>query len=261
MLLNFAHGDIIMVGGYIALISILNRFGPFISVFFAISGCAVISVLIERLAYRPLRKASKTSLLITAIGVSIFLQNLAQLIFSANGRPFPASSILKNNKMRFGKINVNSVTIITILISIISMLLLVILVHKTKLGKAMRAVSEDLESGQLMGINIDKVISFTFILGSSLAGIASIMFCCQYPLVNPTMGYMIGMKAFIAAVLGGIGSIPGAVVGGFTIGFVEIFVSAIGFSAWIDVAVFAVLIIVLLIRPFGILGRRLTEKV
>jgi branched-chain amino acid transport system permease protein len=262
MLLNFAHGDIIMVGGYIALLTVTKYKMPAaFGVVFAILGCIIVSVIIERLAYKPLRKAPKISLLITAIGVSFFLENFAQLLFTANGKSFPSSLFLPDGNVYLAHVPISLTALITVAVSIISMIALVFLVHKTRLGKAMRATSEDTEAAQLMGVNIDKVISFTFVVGAALAGVGSILYCCRYPLVNPTMGYLLGMKAFVAAVLGGIGSIPGAVLGGFLIGFAEVFVSAAGLSTWTDAIVFAILILVMTISPSGLLGRRIVEKV
>ena len=261
MLLNFAHGDIIMVGGYIALLAIGAGLSPVLAVAVTIVGSMLLAVLVEKLAYTPLRNAPRLSLLITAIGVSILLQNLAQKFFSATPRPFPNNKILPNENIQIGPVSISLVTIVTIAVSLLAMLLLSVLVTKTKMGKAMRAVSEDTQAAQLMGINVNSVISFTFAVGSALAGIASILFCCRYPQVTPTMGALLGIKAFIAAVLGGIGSIPGAVIGGFAIGMTEVLVTALNMSRWTDGAVFAILIVVLLFRPTGFMGRSMVEKV
>lgn len=261
-LTNFAHGDIIMCGGYVALFCLNAGMGPISTIAITILTSVSLSLLIEKIAYRPLRSAPKISLLITSIGVSIFIENLAQLLFTANPRPFPASQLLVERKVPLGSsLTISSTTLVTILVSIASMIVLTILVRKTMLGKAMRAVSEDSQTSRLMGININSVISFSFTLGAVLAAIAAILFCCRYPLINPMMGYMIGMKAFISAVLGGIGSIAGAVVGGFSIGLLEVFVNANGMSTWVDAVVFGVLIIVLLTKPSGILGKSQIEKI
>jgi len=261
MLLNFAHGDIIMVGGYIAMLTISSGVNPAFAVLMAILGCILLAVVIEKAAYKPLRSAPRISLLITAIGISMLLQNLAQRIFSANARPFPSSSILPSVSISIFGLKVSIIALVTILVSIVSMLLLTFLVQKTKMGKAMRAVSEDTGAAQLMGINVNNTISFTFAVGAALAGIGSILYCCRYPQVSPTMGSLLGLKAFVAAVLGGIGSIPGAMIGGFAIGLAEVLVTALGLSTWADGVVFAILIVVLLVKPTGFLGRSLMEKV
>ena len=261
MLLNFAHGDIIMIGGYIALFAIASGVHPALAVVMAIVGCMVLAMLIEKAAYKPLRSAPRISLLITAIGVSMLLQNVAQLLFGAGARSFPSSSIINAQNLSFGGIQISITAIVTIIVTILSMIVLTFLVQKTKMGKAMRAVSEDLGAAQLMGINVNSVVSFTFAVGAALAGIGAILYCCRYPLVSPTMGSLLGLKAFVAAVLGGIGSIPGAMVGGLAIGLAEVLVTAIGLSAWTDGVVFAILIIVLTFRPTGFFGRSMMEKV
>ncbi len=261
MLLNFAHGDIIMVGGYIAMLIITAGISPAIAVVAAIVGCAVLAMVIEKIAYKPLRSAPRISLLITAIGVSMLLQNLAQLIFSANAQSFPSSSIITVQNISLGSTQISVTAIVTIAVSIISMVLLTLLVQKTRMGKAMRAVSEDMSAAQLMGINVNRTVSFTFAVGSVLAGIGSILYCCRYPVLTPTIGSMLGLKAFVAAVLGGIGSIPGAMIGGFAIGLAEVLVTSLGLSEWADGIVFAILIVVLLFRPTGFMGRSMSEKV
>ena len=262
MLLNFAHGDIIMVGGYMAWIAIVTwGLNPVFAVLFAVGVCVLLSVVIEKVAYKPLRSSPRISLLITAIGVSFLLQNLAQLIWGANAHAFPADQIITLPNLNFGGVQVSVTAIITVVVSIVSMIVLTFLVQKTKMGKAMRAVSEDTGAAQLMGINVNHTITFTFAIGAALAGIGSILYCCTYPQVSPFMGSMLGLKAFVAAVLGGIGSIPGAMIGGFVVGMVEMAVTAAGFSVWADGVVFAILIVVLLFRPTGIMGRNLTEKV
>ncbi|MGI6261452.1 MAG: branched-chain amino acid ABC transporter permease [Acutalibacteraceae bacterium] len=261
MLLNFAHGDIIMVGGYIAMLIITAGINPAVAVVAAIVGCAVLAMVIEKIAYKPLRSAPRISLLITAIGVSMLLQNLAQLIFSANAQSFPSSSIITVQNISLGGTQISVTAIVTIAVSIISMILLTLLVQKTRMGKAMRAVSEDMGAAQLMGINVNRTVSFTFAVGSVLAGIGSILYCCRYPVLTPTIGSMLGLKAFVAAVLGGIGSIPGAMIGGFAIGLAEVLVTSLGLSEWADGIVFAILIVVLLFRPTGFMGRSMSEKV
>lgn len=261
MLLNFAHGDIIMVGGYIAMLIITAGINPAVAVVAAIVGCAVLAMIIEKIAYKPLRSAPRISLLITAIGVSMLLQNLSQLIFSANAQSFPSNTIIQVQNISVGGMQISVTAIVTIIVSIVSMILLTLLVQKTKMGKAMRAVSEDMGAAQLMGINLNRTVSFTFAVGSVLAGIGSILYCCRYPVLTPTIGSMLGLKAFVAAVLGGIGSIPGAMIGGFAIGLAEVLVTSLGLSEWADGIVFAILIVVLLFRPTGFLGRSMSEKV
>ena len=260
MLLNFAHGDIIMVGAYIAWFAMCSLAAhPVLAILAAVLGCVLLGVSIEKIAYTPLRGAPRISLLITAIGVSFLLENLAQLVFGAGAKMVP--SFFSTGTVLIGGLEVSSVALITLAVTAFSMVALTLLVRKTKMGKAMRAVSEDTGAAQLMGININRTISFTFAIGSALAGIASILYCSAYPQATPTMGAMLGLKAFVAAVLGGIGSIPGAMIGGFVIGLAEALVSAVGLSVWKDGVVFAILIIVLLVKPTGILGRSMTEKV
>ncbi len=260
MLLNFAHGEIIMVGAYVAWIMMtLLGLPPVVGVVAAIAGCTILGVTIEKVAYAPLRKSPRLSLLITAIGISFFLQNIAQLIMGAGAKAMPV--IVSGSSIKLDGVNISFVAIVTIVAALISMALLSLLIQKTKMGKAMRAVSEDMGAAQLMGISVNRTISFTFALGSGLAGIGAVLYSCAYPQASPTMGAMLGLKAFVAAVLGGIGSIPGAMIGGFAIGLLEALVSAIGLSVWKDGVVFAILIIVLLVKPTGILGRPMTEKV
>lgn len=260
LLLNFAHGDIIMVGAYISWI-VMSQLGlsPVLAIVLSIAGCAVLGVLIDKVAYQPLREAPRMSLLITAIGVSYFLENGAQLVFGADAKVVPEYFELPN--MSIGDVSLSANAIITIVVTAVSTIVLTILVQKTKLGKAMRAVSEDMGAARLMGINVNNTISFTFAVGSALAGIGAVLYSMAYTQATPTMGIMLGTKAFVAAVLGGIGSIPGAVIGGLLVGFAEVFVSAIGLSVWQDAVVFLLLIIVLVVRPTGILGRPMTEKV
>ncbi len=260
LLLNFAHGDIIMVGAYISWI-VMSQLGlsPVLAIVLSIAGCAGLGVLIDKVAYQPLREAPRMSLLITAIGVSYFLENGAQLVFGADAKVVPDYFDLPS--LSVGDVSLSANAIITIVVTAVSTIVLTILVQKTKLGKAMRAVSEDMGAARLMGINVNNTISFTFAVGSALAGIGAVLYSMAYTQATPTMGIMLGTKAFVAAVLGGIGSIPGAVIGGLLVGFAEVFVSAIGLSVWQDAVVFLLLIIVLVVRPTGILGRPMTEKV
>ena len=261
LLLNFAHGDIIMVGGYIALLIIAAGISPIVAVVASIVGCTVLACVIEKVAYTPLRSAPRISLLITAIGVSFFLENVAQLIWSADPRVFPNTAIIPSVNYQLGSLNISLTTIVTLAVAVVSMALLTVLVQKTKMGKAMRAVSEDMGAAQLMGININRTITYTFAIGACLAGIGAILYCCKYPQVKPTTGYLLGLRAFVAAVLGGIGSIPGAMLGGLAIGMAEVIVNALGYTTWTDAVVFVILIIVLLVKPTGFLGRTMREKV
>ncbi|MGM9557542.1 MAG: branched-chain amino acid ABC transporter permease [Oscillospiraceae bacterium] len=259
LLLNFAHGDIIMVGAYTAFYAMTTfHLHPIFSVVLAILVSTALGVIIEKVAYTPLRQAPRLSLLITAIGISFLLENGAQLLFGADTKSMDP---IITGSVTFSGITISYAAMMTIVVSIVVMLLLTLLVQKTRLGKAMRAVSEDMGAAQLMGISLNKTISFTFAVGSALAGIGSILYLCAYPQASPTMGSMLGLKAFVAAVLGGIGSIPGAMIGGFAIGLLEALVSAVGLSVWKDGVVFAILIVVLLVRPTGILGRKVMEKV
>ncbi len=259
LLLNFAHGDIIMVGAYTAFYAMTAfHLHPVVSVVLAVLVSTALGVFVEKVAYTPLRSAPRLSLLITAIGISFLLENGAQLLFGADTKSMDP---MVRGGIRLGTTTVSFAAIITIIVSVIAMAALSLLVRRTKLGKAMRAVSEDMGAAQLMGISLNKTISFTFAVGSALAGIGSVLYLCAYPQASPTMGSMLGLKAFVAAVLGGIGSIPGAMLGGFAIGLLEAIVSAVGLSEWKDGVVFAVLIVVLLVKPTGILGKKITEKV
>ena len=262
-LLNFAHGDIIMVGGYIALFSLTLNSGmhPVLAALITVAGCTLLAIIIEKLAYTPLRLAPRLSLLITAIGISILLQNLAQYFFTANDRSFPGRLLLPVGNFMLGDIRISYTALITLVVSVASMIALTMLVKSTKLGKAMRAVSEDTGAAQLMGINVNNVITFTFAVGAALAGIGALLYSVHFPIINPTIGAMLGLKAFVAAVFGGIGSIPGTMVGGYAIGILEALVTAAGFSAWVDGVVFLLLILVLMVRPTGLMGRPIMEKV
>jgi len=261
-LLNFAHGDVIMVGSYIALFTIAAGTNPVLAVMMAIVGCSVLAMMIYRCAYVPQGAAApRLSLLIAAIGVSMLLQNLAQLFFSASAHSFDANKLIPMVLYTIGGINVSLASIMTVIVAVLSMIGLSLLVNKTKTGQAMLAVSEDTEAAQLMGVNVRNIITFTFAIGAGLAGIGAILYCVRFPLVSPTMGALPGLKAFIAAVLGGIGSIPGAMVGGFAIGLFEVFVNAVGLSTWTDGIVFGILIVVLLVRPTGFMGPSMAEKV
>ncbi|MBQ2048887.1 MAG: branched-chain amino acid ABC transporter permease [Spirochaetales bacterium] len=258
-LLNFAHGDIIMVGAYMVYYAIASfALPPVVAIALAVLVSTLLGVFVEKVAYTPLRSAPRLSLLITAIGVSFLLENGAQLVFGADQKSMDP---MITGSFMMGQVNVSYVAIVTIVVSVAIMILLSFVVNKTKAGKAMRAVSEDMGAAQLMGISLNRTISMTFAIGSALAGVGSVLYLCAYTQASPTMGSMLGIKAFVAAVLGGIGSIPGAMIGGFTIGVLEALVAAVGFSMWKDAAVFLVLIIVLLFKPTGFLGKKIQEKV
>ena len=258
-MLNFAHGDIIMVGAYVIFFA-TGSFGlnPIIGILLAVVVCTILGVVIEGLAYKPLRQASSLAVLITAIGVSYFLQNAALLLWSANPKVF--TSVIPEGSLSIGGVNITYVSLVTVLACIVIMLALTWFTSKTKMGKAMRACSEDKAAAQLMGINVNRTISMTFAIGSALAAIASALLFSSYKNLIPTSGSLPGIKAFTAAVFGGIGSIPGAMLGGILLGVIEIFAKA--FNTQIsDAVVFAVLIIVLLVKPAGLLGKTVREKV
>lgn len=261
-MLNFAHGDVIMVGGYMSFMATTN-FGwpPFLSVLFAMGVCTVLGILIEQLAYKPLRSAPSLAVLITAIGVSYFLQNAALLIWSPNPKSFTSIVPFDSVRLFDGKLIISGTTIVTIVVCIIIIVSLNTIVNKTKVGKAMRAVSEDKDVAQLMGISVNKTISITFAIGSALAAVAGVLLCSAYPILMPTTGAMPGIKAFTAAVFGGIGSIPGAFLGGILLGVIEILGKAYISTQLSDAIVFAVLIIILLVKPTGLLGKKVLVKV
>jgi len=260
-MLNFAHGDVIMIGGYAAFCAGAYMGWPTpCAILFSIFVCTALGIMIEKLAYKPLRNATSLAVLITAIGVSYFLQNMALLIWTSNPKSFP-------NMMAFipsitlGSVTISSTTIATIAACIVIMIALTLFTEKTKMGKAMRAVSEDKGAAQLMGINVNATISVTFAIGSGLAAIAGVLLCSAYPTLVPTTGSLPGIKAFTAAVLGGIGSIPGAMLGGILLGLLETFAKAYISTQLSDAIVFGALIVVLIVRPTGLLGKKITEKV
>ena len=261
-MLNFAHGDILMVGGYTAFIA-FNQLGlPIpVAVLLSMAVCTALGVLIERIAYKPLRNANSLAVLITAIGVSYLLQNLALLFFSANPKSFTSFVKISPIKLAGGNLIISGETVVTIVVGAIVALCLLLFINKTKAGQAMLAVSEDKGAASLMGVNVNATIAMTFAIGSALASIAGILLCSAYPSLTPTTGAMPGIKAFVAAVLGGIGSIPGAFIGGILLGILENLSKAYISSKLSDAIVFSVLIVVLLIKPTGILGKKIMEKV
>ena len=259
-LINFAHGEIIMVGSYVVFVCVsLVGLPIWLSIIIAIVACAILGVIIEKIAYKPLRNASRISLLITAIGVSFLLQNLAQFIFTATPQKFP--SLVSLPPLVIGSIQINANYYLTFVVSVILMIFLSLFVAKTKTGKAMRAVSEDSGAAYLMGISIDKTISITFAIGSALAAVAGILYSSSYLMIRPTMGSTLGLKAFVAAVIGGIGIVPGAVLGGFALGMIESLTIAYISTQFSDAIVYGLLIVMLVFKPAGILGKSKKEKV
>ena len=259
-MINFAHGDIIMVGAY----SLYVFYGILglpvaVAVILSIIVCAVLGVVIEKVAYKPLRNAQPLAVLITAIGVSFLLQNLALLIFKAT--PIPFGSIIRVPSVQIAGIHISGITIVTLVVTTISMILLTLFINKTKAGRAMRAVSEDKGAAELMGISVNGTISLTFAIGSALAAVAGLLFICQYESLQPTLGALPGIKAFVAAVLGGIGSVPGAMLGGIVLGIIESLSKAYISTQLSDAIVFGVLVVVLLVKPSGLLGKIRIEKV
>lgn len=261
-LINFAHGDVFMIGAYLGFYAILRFNLPFpVALIFAMLGCAVIGIVIEKLAYRPLRNAPRIACLITALGVSLFLENFTSLkfLFGPNYLAYPRPFAVVNYYI--GSLIISNIQILVFVIAIILMMFLQLFVTKTKTGMAMRAVAYDKSTAQLMGINIDYIITITFGVGSALAGAGGILFGIAYPQIHPFMGIMPGLKAFVAAVLGGIGIIPGAMLGAGIMGMVEVLTSAYISSTMRDAIAFLVLLIVLLIKPAGLLGKSSIEKV
>lgn len=262
-MLNFAHGDVIMVGAY-AVLTLMTGAGvnPLLAVVLGMVICTALGMTIEKVAYKPLRNASSSlAVLITAIGVSYFLQNVALLIFGADTKSFVNTITLPALSLADGQLVITGTTIVTIIACIIIMIALTLFVNKTKPGRAMKAVSEDRGAAQLMGVNVNATISLTFAIGSGLAAIAGVLLCSSYPSLTPYTGAMPGIKAFVAAVFGGIGSIPGAMIGGILLGIIEILGKAYISSQVADAIVFAVLIVVLLVKPTGLFGKNIQEKV
>ena len=260
-LINFAHGDIFMMAGYFMIFFMSNLALPwYIAVPLVIIATALLGIIIDRIAYKPLRQAPRMSIMISAIGVSYFLENFATYLFSALPKSYPAIDFL-NNKITIGEVSTSLVTFVTPVLTVLLVVVLLFVVNKTKVGIAMRAVSKDFEASQLMGIKINTVISFTFMIGCALAAIGSVLYFTPRPSVYPMVGSLPGLKCFVAAVFGGIGSIPGALLGGFLIGVCETFIKFSPISEFSDVFTFVLLILVLFIRPTGLFGEKLEEKV
>ena len=261
-MLNFAHGDVIMIGSYVVFVTVSTMgLPPMAGVLLAVAVCTLLGMTIERIAYKPPRGASPLAVLITAIGVSYLLQNVALLIFGADTKSFTSVVTLPAIKLAGGEMTITGETIVTILSCIVIMIGLTAFINKSKAGQAMLAVSEDRGAATLMGINVNGTIALTFAIGSALAAIAGVLLCSAYPSLTPYTGSMPGIKAFVAAVFGGIGSIPGAFIGGILLGVIEILSKAYISSQMSDAIVFSVLIIVLLVKPTGILGKKINEKV
>lgn len=262
-LINFAHGDIFMMAGYFMIICMTDLLIPwYISIILVIAFTVLLGVVIEKVAYKPLRSAPRMSVMISAIGVSYFLQNFATYLFSAQPKGYPASDMgFLSKTVQLGSISTMLVTFITPILTVLIVILLVTLIKKTKIGMAMRAASKDFETARLMGIRINRVISFTFAIGCGLAAIGSVLYFIPRSSVYPLAGSLPGLKCFVAAVFGGIGSIPGALVGGFLIGISETFIKASAYSEFSDAITFVILIVVLLVRPTGLFGEKLKEKV
>ncbi|WP_342515112.1 branched-chain amino acid ABC transporter permease [Sporosarcina sp. FSL K6-1522] len=259
-LINFAHGEVFMIGAFIGFYSIAGwGFGFIPALLLSMTVCAIIGVIIERVAYKRLRTATRIAALITAIGVSLLIQN--GVIYMRGAQPEAYPEVLANKSYNLFGAQISSQAILILSVALVLMIILQFIVHKSKIGKAMRAVSYDSEAAKLMGINVDTTISATFAIGSALAGAAGVIFGIYYTKIDPLMGVIPGLKAFVAAVLGGIGIIPGAMVGGLVLGVVETFVSALGFSLWRDAAAFVILILILIFKPSGIFGKNTREKV
>ena len=264
-LINFAHGDILMVGAYATLIAVSHGVPLIVAIVLSMVLCAFLGVVIDFLAYRPIRKAPKISALITAIGMSFLLESLALIIFGANPRvidqKYIPSFLSNNSKINLGFLSISMLTLFVIVVTSICMIALNLFIKNTKLGKATRAVSQDPGAAQLMGINVNKTIAITFAIGSGLGALGGALYAIVYPQIEPYMGMLPGLKAFIAAVFGGIGSIPGAMVGGYVLGLLEAYVKGSALTTWANPIVFGVLILILIFRPNGLFGKNVKEKV
>ena len=259
-MLNFAHGDVIMVGAYVSFCAMQYLGLPkLVSVVLAMAVCTALGIVIEGLAYKPLRKAPSLAVLITAIGVSYLLQNLALLIYGSEQKAFP--TIVALPTVHIGGVYIDGITLATLVVTAVIMVALSLFINNTRMGKAMRAVSEDKEAAELMGISVNRTITVTFAIGSALAGVAAIFYGAAYTYIRPTTGAMPGIKAFTAAVFGGIGSIPGAMLGGILLGVIEQLSKTYISTLWADAIVFGVLVVVLVVKPTGLLGKKISEKV
>ena len=264
-LINFAHGDILMIGAYTTLIAVSHGMPLIVAIILSMILCAFLGVIIDFFAYRPIRKAPKISALITAIGMSFLLESLALIIFGANPRvidqKYIPAFLSNNNKISLGFLNISMLTLFVITVTSVCMIALNLFIKKTKLGKATRAVSQDTGAAQLMGINVNKTIAITFAIGSGLGALGGALYAIVYPQIEPYMGMLPGLKAFIAAVFGGIGSIPGAMFGGYVLGLLDAYVKGSSLTTWANPIVFGVLILILIFRPNGLFGKNTKEKV
>ena len=264
-LINFAHGDILMIGAYTTLIAVSHGMPLIVAIILSMILCAFVGVIIDFFAYRPIRKAPKISALITAIGMSFLLESLALIIFGANPRvidqKYIPAFLSNNNKISLGFLNISMLTLFVITVTSVCMIALNLFIKKTKLGKATRAVSQDTGAAQLMGINVNKTIAITFAIGSGLGALGGALYAIVYPQIEPYMGMLPGLKAFIAAVFGGIGSIPGAMFGGYVLGLLEAYVKGSSLTTWANPIVFGILILILIFRPNGLFGKNTKEKV
>ena len=264
-LINFAHGDILMIGAYLTFIAVSNGMPLIIAILLSIVFCAILGVVIDFFAYRPLRNAPKISALITAIGMSFLLESVALIIFGATPKVIDQKYIpgflSDSKKLNLGVVQISMLTIFVIVVTIICMVALNLFIKKTKLGKATRAVSQDTGAAQLMGINVNKTIAITFAIGSGLGALGGALYAIVYPQIEPYMGMLPGLKAFIAAVFGGIGSIPGAMVGGYVLGLLEAYVKGSFLTTWANPIVFGILILILIFKPNGLFGKNMKEKV
>lgn len=259
-MLNFAHGDVIMVGAFTVIVSVMMLGFPiWVGLLLSVVICTVLGMTIERVAYKPLRKAEPLTVLITAIGVSYLLQNVALLIFGSTQKSFP--KVFHVSSVHFGDVSMSGESVVTLAVTIVIMICLSLFINKTRAGKAMRAVSQDKEAAELMGISVNRTISLTFAIGSALAAVAGVFYGATYGFIGPFTGSMPGIKAFVAAVFGGIGSIPGAMLGGILLGMIEQFSKTYISTLWADAIVFGVLVIVLVVKPTGLLGKKISEKV